>query len=287
MLKKILSVFDRDAKEKRRERKRIEEELEDVRSKLETEREAFREEIRRLEERMAAVREKVEADRANLLELEFPHIRDLAPEPEEETRSRVLQPTDFEAFAEKYDLEVPVVQAVVSVESGGSGFLTDGRPKILFEGHVFWRQLKKRGIDPEAHVGEHPTILYPTWQRKHYKGGAGEYDRLEEAKRIDAGAALASASWGLFQIMGYHAESLGYEDVFEYVDKMNESEAEHLDAFGRFLERDGLLGFLREKEWASFARRYNGPRYAENRYHEKLATSYAAHKVEDGGIHVA
>src|SRR5690606_7984441 len=38
-----------------------------------------------------------------------------------------------------------------------------------------------------------------------------------------------------------------------------------------------LLQPLRRKDWARFARLYNGPGYAQNRYDEKLAQAYARH----------
>lgn len=226
--------------------------------------------------------------RQKLLDLNFPHIKDLLTVAREQPQKvRELEPADFEAFALEHDLEIPVVRAVVDVESGGRGFWNDGRPKILFEGHVFWRQLKERGVDPNKYASDNPTILYPKWQRKHYKGGPAEYERLAAAKLIDEEAALCSASWGLFQIMGYHAPSLEYEDVIHFVDEMKKTEREHLDAFGRYLIRDDLVKFLREKQWASFARRYNGPGYAENRYDEKLQKSYAKHKAQRDGMLVA
>ncbi|WP_371413546.1 MULTISPECIES: N-acetylmuramidase domain-containing protein [Bacteroides] len=28
------------------------------------------------------------------------------------------------------------------------------------------------------------NILYPKWEKGHYKGGIGEYDRLEQARKI-------------------------------------------------------------------------------------------------------
>lgn len=223
--------------------------------------------------------------RQKLMDLNFPHIKDLTAEsPEPASKSRELEPEDFEAFARRYDLDVSVVRAVVQVESGGRGFWSDGRPKILFEGHVFWKQLQNRGVDPHKYAPDHPTILYPTWQRTFYKSGPAEYERLAAAKLIDEEAAVSSASWGLFQIMGYHAPSLEYTDVFQFVEEMHKSEREHLEAFGRFLVRDNLLGFLRDRQWASFARKYNGPRYAENKYDEKLQRSYAADKARRDGL---
>ncbi|MDR2077148.1 MAG: N-acetylmuramidase family protein [Desulfovibrio sp.] len=53
---------------------------------------------------------------------------------------------DIASAAATLGLEPCAVKAVVEVESGGSGFLPDGRVKILFEGHVFFRELSKRNM---------------------------------------------------------------------------------------------------------------------------------------------
>jgi hypothetical protein len=59
-------------------------------------------------------------------------------------------------------VEPEVVMAVAEVESSGDGFLPTGEPKILFEPHIFWRELKKRGIDPKTITGVE-DILYEKW----------------------------------------------------------------------------------------------------------------------------
>ncbi len=61
---------------------------------------------------------------------------------------KYLSEDDLLSFAEEYNLELAVVKAVNEVESSGVGFLIDGRPRILFEGHIFWRQLTSHGISP-------------------------------------------------------------------------------------------------------------------------------------------
>jgi len=58
------------------------------------------------------------------------------------------------------------------------------------------------------------------------------YDRLERAKQIHEEAALGSASWGLFQIMGYHYQSLNYPTIKQFVSEMQTHERDHLEAFG-------------------------------------------------------
>ena len=42
------------------------------------------------------------------------------------------------------------------------------------------------------------------WTKSHYKGDMGEYERLKKALAIHEKAAACSASWGLFQIMGFN-----------------------------------------------------------------------------------
>src|SRR5690606_10405229 len=99
-------------------------------------------------------------------------------------------------------LEYATLKAVVQIESAGRGFLDDGRPKILFEGHKFWEHLQSFNLKPEEKLVGNEDILYPKWTKKYYLGGAREYSRLNKAMLIHREAAIYSASWGLFQIMG-------------------------------------------------------------------------------------
>ena len=193
---------------------------------------------------------------------------------------KLLSEQDLIDFAQLYNVELASVKAVNEVESRGRGFLIDGRPKILFEGHIFWRQLEKHNIPPASFVNEETrNVLYKKWTRVYYLGGAGEYDRLEKAAAISSDpefkeAAYSSASWGAFQIMGYHYKSLGYPSADDFVSKMYEHEREHLGAFGKYLDVNNLLRYLRSKNWASFAHGYNGPSYAANKYDVKLKSAY-------------
>ncbi|EAZ82867.1 N-acetylmuramidase domain-containing protein [Algoriphagus machipongonensis] len=194
--------------------------------------------------------------------------------------NKFLSEQDLIDFSIKYELELAAVKAVNEVESSGIGFLVNGKPKILFEGHVFWRQLKSRGIDPNQLMHEsNATILYRKWTKKHYLSGVSEYERLDQACRLGNDprikeAALASASWGSYQIMGYHATNLGYPSVPDFVEKMHENERQHLMAFGRFIKTYGCLAALQNKEWANFAQCYNGSGFAENKYDLKMKSAY-------------
>ncbi len=179
-----------------------------------------------------------------------------------------LSPKGIEASAHKLSVQPAELWAVLQVETRGCGFFADRRPAILFERHVFSRRTGGR-FDKEA-----PDVSNP--QAGGYAGGAAEYKRLEKAMALDAQAALMSASWGLGQVMGFHAEDLGYGTVEQFVTRMMESEDEQLDAVTTFLLRNHLDKPLREHDWAAFARGYNGAGYAKNQYDKKLATAYQA-----------
>ena len=56
---------------------------------------------------------------------------------------------DIVTAAGRLQIEPCVLQAVCTVESSANGFLLSGRPTILFEGHIFWQQLKRRRYQPD------------------------------------------------------------------------------------------------------------------------------------------
>lgn len=185
-------------------------------------------------------------------------------------------------IAKEFKIDPAALLAVKEVESGGSGFWLNGRAKILFEGHIFYRLLSKvvNNVRLNQLCRDFPNIVYPTWNKNKYKGGLGEYSRLSQAMKIDKKLALQSASYGLFQIMGMNYALCGCSSVEEFVDKMNTSEEEQLKLTIKFLFKQGLVKFLNTKHWASFARAYNGPGYAQNKYDVKLMNAYNKYKNE-------
>lgn len=195
------------------------------------------------------------------------------------TDNRFIGEADFMAAADQLKIEVATIKAVYKVESNGKGFIGD-KPKILFEGHIFWRRLKELGLRPEAYVKGNEDILYPSWTKQFYQGGTGENRRLERAMLIHEDAARESASWGLFQIMGFHWKNLDYSSVGDFVTRMESHERDQLEAFCRFISktknRDGksLAQLLALKDWAGFAYGYNGAGYRQNAYDDKLRENY-------------
>lgn len=192
---------------------------------------------------------------------------------------KLLKQSDIVAAAKALDVPVAAVMAVNEVESRGLGFLKDWRPVILFERHVFYKQLVSRKIDARSLASKYPGIV--NQKRGGYAGGSSEYMRLSVAVNINQEAAYESCSWGLFQIMGFHWELLGYPNVLAFVKDQQESEAKQLQTFVKFIQNDDvLLKALRSQDWEAFAQRYNGPAYAENLYDVKLARAYSKHQAE-------
>ena len=199
----------------------------------------------------------------------------------EKSNSGRLIDEDFTQVAELLGCEPAALKAVQQVETGGrGGFFSPGRPAILFEGHIFWTQLKKRGSNPEDYVKGNENILYPKWEKGHYKGGIGEYDRLEQARKINREAADASASWGMFQIMGFNYAACGEESIESFVRSMCESEFKQLLLTANFINKNSqMLQALQARDWAVFAKCYNGPAYAQNRYDVKLEAAYQKYSL--------
>lgn len=95
-----------------------------------------------------------------------------------------LTEEDFVLAAKLLDCEVAALKAVQKVETGGrGGFFAPGKPAILFEGHVFWKQLRQRGLRPEKLASANPDILYPKWTKSHYQGGWANMPALRRPVR--------------------------------------------------------------------------------------------------------
>ncbi len=179
---------------------------------------------------------------------------------------------DFKALAQELQVEEAALRAVVELESCGSGFLADGRPKILFEPFVFYKELKKMGIDPAPHMQGNEDILWKSWKRTYGKY-AEQWPKLQRAMAIHKQAALRSASYGLCQVMGFNHKVCGYALVEDFVDAQYTEEGQ-LRAFVSYLQGRKLIDELQNHEWANFAYAYNGPGYAKNAYDSKLEQAY-------------
>lgn len=177
-------------------------------------------------------------------------------------------------------LEPAALLAVAEVESGGQAFaIVAGRrePLIRFEGHYFDQRLdadrralaRSKGLaSPVAGAIANPATQEARWRL------------LEAAAAIDAKAAYESVSWGLGQVMGAHWAWLGYASVEALVAEARASVAGQARLMALYIEKAGLAGALRKREWEAFARGYNGPAYKRHGYHTKIAAAYARYSAK-------
>lgn len=175
---------------------------------------------------------------------------------------------DYDAAAATLKCERAVIQAVARTETKRTPWEEQGRPTILFERHWFSKLTGGR------YDRTHPDISNPV------QGGYGrfseQFPKLDRAAVLDESAALQSASWGTFQIMGLNYSPAGFKTVQGFVSAMMESEQRHLDAFVAFiLSNTHLTKAVRTRNWSDFAYRYNGPDYKKNHYDTEMASAYA------------
>ena len=188
--------------------------------------------------------------------------------------SKKLTTEQIQTIAKENNIPYTALRAVIEVECKGSGFNSDNTPVILFERHIFRRQLIANGQKALADrlVKERPDLCYTSMGA--YGKYSQQHDRMAQASKYDRTSALESASWGIGQVMGFHWKSLGYPSLQSFVNSMYRDEVSQLDAMIRFLKVNNLDCHLRTLNWAAFAKGYNGASYAVNKYDVKLAAAY-------------
>lgn len=184
----------------------------------------------------------------------------------------MLNDLDYQKAANALSLTVPHIKAFAEVESNGDGFLPTGEVKILFERHVFYKQLvANRGKAFADTVAKTDTDICNTTP-----GAYGKYSeqhpKLQRAVAIDRQSGLESCSWGAFQIMGYQWKTVGLTNAQEFVN-LNYSDYGQLQCLVLFLKANSsIVTALRNKAWTTAAKLYNGP--AQQGYDNRLSAAY-------------
>lgn len=197
--------------------------------------------------------------------------------------SKLLKDSDYQQAAIRLKVSELAIRVFGAVEGRGLGFLSNGKPKILFERHRMYAYLKQKFSLSRANelMQKYPNIVNTATGG--YQGNEAEYVRLELAKQIDVECALQSASWGQFQIMGENWKDLGYSSVQDFVDQQYSSESLQLEAFIRFIEwKSGtinskkvtLLDALRTENWDVVFTLYNGSNYKKLGYQAKFQAEW-------------
>lgn len=163
----------------------------------------------------------------------------------------------IQQLAEPIGIDPCFIWAVASNESANKGFNADGTIIVRFEKHVFIRELKKRKAWSET-IEAASKLTGVRWAT------------LNKAIALHHEAALCSASFGMFQIMGFNHGLCGFDSVFDFVQALQRGEEEQLQAFLAFIRHENLIPAMKQHNYAGFAKRYNGRNYKQNNYDVKL-----------------
>ena len=171
-------------------------------------------------------------------------------------------------------ISVNIIKAFAAVESGGrSGFGPAYMPVIAFEGHIF------RKYTQQKYDKTHPLLSYPylvkagpQW-RTNNKDQTKAWQTMAAAFELDPEAALMSASWGMFQVMGFNFAACGYGTVFEFAAAMKLNAGQQLMAFVGFCrKKPALVKAMKNKDYIGMAGNYNGKDFGD--YDRRIQRAY-------------
>lgn len=167
--------------------------------------------------------------------------------------SRTMPPrataADFDRAAAKLRCEVAVIRAVWKVEAAGKPFRNDGSLTRRFEPHHFPKKFWG-AIGFAVRAGE------AAWRAS---VRLSNDVMAMKAYNVSPEAMMWASSWGGPQIMGFNCKDCGFPTAGAMVVAMQKGEGAQIDAFVDLIESWGLASALRARDWATFARRYNGP----------------------------
>ena len=184
--------------------------------------------------------------------------------------TRSLTVADYAAIAHQYNLITAHVQAVVKVEAGNAGFWNDGNMKLLYEGHIAYRETTGALRDKLVAAG----LAWKDWGDVAYGKASQSRERLRKAIEIAGDRAYRWASYGLGQIMGFNCEVCDFTSAKQMFEHFLTGEAAQVDGMMRFIKGKSILNALRDGAWKTFAYVYNGSGYAKNRYDTRLAEAF-------------
>jgi len=178
-------------------------------------------------------------------------------------------PDAVKVVAKEFGLDPLAFQAIIEVETSGSGFLDDGRPKILLERHYVYRL-----ATPKQRAALPATVCYPT-AGGYGAPGANQWDRFEIVAAVDLDLAIRSVSWGLGQVMGDNWQTIGEQSPQLMMLRAGRCESKQLEQMAAFIvTKAGLKAAINAHDWLTVAKLYNGP--AQQGYDTKLTAAFAA-----------
>jgi len=168
---------------------------------------------------------------------------------------------DYKKAAKELGCEVEVIRAIGEQETnklkklGLGSFDKKNRPTILYERHYFSRLTKHK------YDRVNPDISSPT----PYTQGTARLG----GKPFDDGQHFGLFSWQYKKLAKAFALNCGFSSAFEFAKAMSKSEMEHLKAMVAYCKANNLQTALKNKNWQTIAKVYNGPGYKKKKKEER------------------
>ncbi|MBZ0273759.1 N-acetylmuramidase family protein [bacterium] len=194
-------------------------------------------------------------------------------------------------YAHAHRVPVAHAIAVFEVESGGTIANPDGTPTIRLEAHKLFTYA---GKDAPSIFDTHfrPRTGWrgqqfrqnacETWRAIHVDRQDREHEAFALARALFPGdGPYLSISVGPGQIMGFHFSMLGYVSARAMVEAFHDLPTAIAAVF-EFIVKKNALDALREADWRTFARIYNGSNVDD--YAARLARACA--EARRSGLHL-
>jgi hypothetical protein len=194
-------------------------------------------------------------------------------------RAYAASDAQIASFAAENQIDPALMQAVLNVESGGQGLNADGSLKIRLEVAQLFRyadspEIRER-FRSKGNYNEQYLAADGTWKDVH-ASQANEQEAYALAVELAGKDAASNAiSMGAPQIMGFHAEKLGYESPGAMYDAFASGQSTQIAGFLDLVNGDArMMNALRTGDIAAFANAYNPG--AKTLYTERMTNQYNA-----------
>ena len=154
------------------------------------------------------------------------------------------------------------LQTIAQIESLQTALSAAGQPIIRIEPH-WWKKLAPE----EAGAVDELKPLNPSDQARRW----ANFERLHA---LNPDAATRCSSFGCSQIMGFNHEICGFKNPGLFLQAMKRGARPQLIATARFISHprnERLRKAMLAGDVHAVAHHYNGPKYRQNKYDEKLA----------------
>lgn len=175
--------------------------------------------------------------------------------------AKAITDLDFAILADDLGCHPADLEAIAKVESRGYGWYGDGRMKILWEYHWFWKLLPNDAMREKARKMGLARRDWVSPKRGGYKAQVSadaRYYLLQRGIALHPEAAYQSISMGTFQIMGFNHDICGFPTAQAMFEAFCDSEAAQIRAFASFLKGRKLLPALRSRDFVRIEQVYNG-----------------------------